>query len=82
MISFRVSKPIRSRVCCVCGQEIVGTRHGPYNAGNGRTEYACDNCYNQSCLWFPDRPDCKAFAEKVLAARAAESSWGISPDIR
>lgn len=82
MISFHISKPIRSRICCVCGQEIVGIRHGPYTAGNGRTEYACDYCYNQSCLWFPDRPDCKAFAERVLAARVAESSWGISPDIR
>lgn len=33
-------------------------------------------------LLFPGRPDCIEFRQKVLAARAAEETWGISPDIR
>lgn len=78
---FRVSRPLRSGVCCVCGQVITGTRHGPYDAGNGRTEYACDYCYNQPCLWFPDRPDCIAFARAATSALEAERAWGIA-DLR
>jgi len=78
---FKISRLIRSRICCVCGHEITGTRHGPYDAGNGRTGYACGHCYNQPCLWFPDRPACVRFTERVRAARAAEQAWGLAPDL-
>lgn len=81
MTNGLIRRPLRSRVCYACGQDIVEVRHGPNDTGNEHPMYACDYCYNQLSLWFPDRPDCIAFARAAQQALKAQDEWGIA-DLR
>jgi len=42
-------------ICTCCGLEIQGNRHGPYRRLSGVTDYACDRCWNNPALFFPDK---------------------------
>jgi len=42
-------------ICTCCGLEIQGNRHGPYRRLSGVTDYACDRCWNNPALSFPDK---------------------------
>lgn len=39
-------------ICAVCGLEIRGEKHGPYN---GNKRYVCDRCWRNASLFFPDK---------------------------
>jgi len=39
-------------ICAVCGLEIRGEKHGPYN---GNKRYVCDRCWKNVSLFFPDK---------------------------
>jgi len=42
-------------ICTCCGLEIQGNRHGPYRRLSGVMDYACDRCWNNPALLFPDK---------------------------
>jgi len=42
-------------ICTCCGSEIKGNIHGPYHRLSGITDYACDRCWSNPALFFPDK---------------------------
>jgi DGQHR domain-containing protein len=42
-------------ICTCCGAEIRGSYHGPYRRLSGVTDYACDQCWNNPSISFPDK---------------------------
>lgn len=68
-------------VCSSCGFPCGDP--APHDDGYGRP--VCDRCWSMPCLWFPNRPDCITFAEKVMAGRMRAKKdmgrWGLS-DLR
>jgi len=52
----------------VCGLEIRGVKHGPYN---GNKRYVCDHCWRNASLFFPDK---KVFTESFRFRSVLNSS--------
>ena len=37
--------------CVCCGKKIINGAHGPFE----NDEYYCDKCWNDPCLFFPEK---------------------------
>ena len=42
-------------ICTCCGSEIKGNGHGPYRRLSGVIDYACDRCWSNPAISFPDK---------------------------
>ncbi len=66
-------------ICVCCGLEIQGKSHGPYHRLSGVVDYACDRCWKDPAIFFPDRVNSESsgtstqILSRILDPKATQS---------